>query len=63
MKQQAERQTLRTPVSYRVRNATGTLVLCRDHLELFRLVSASAVKLTGETFEAALCDHCNPQDT
>jgi hypothetical protein len=54
----APRPSLKSPVAYGVKKPTPTVV-CREHLEILRLVSEPApVKLTGETFPAERCAIC-----
>jgi hypothetical protein len=48
-------------LAYRVRLGKGTLVLCDVHLDALR--KTQRAPLTGETFEAKLCDHCHPERT
>jgi hypothetical protein len=44
------------PLAYRVATGNGTLVLCDHHLEQWRKVEPCA--LTGDVFDAKLCDKC-----
>lgn len=47
-------------LAYRVVTANGSAVLCDRHLEELRAREAAA--LTGETFPAAACDECSPEE-